>query len=147
MNRVASCTITFGQKGLGLLRHNPEAVAILVYFKAQGEVMPDGYVQLHLPSCPLPGHPRQRVWETAKALDAFVVEVEVGPDSGGLGGGGVFLEGRWRAYEVMPFFFQRLAEVYDLWKAQHPPFENPEAGLEAIEAVLEAHKEGFLAPV
>ena len=136
MNRVAY-TITFGQKGLERLRDNPEAVATLAYLKARGKVTPDGYVQLHLPGCP-----RQRVWETAKALDAFMLEVEVGPDSGGLGGGGAFLEGRWRAYEVTPFFFQRLAEVYAHWKAQHPPFRNPEEGLEAIEATLKIGSDG-----
>ena len=140
MKRVASCAITFGRKGLGLLRDNPEAVATLAYLKARGEVAPDGYVQLYLPSFPLPGCPRLRVWETARALDAFVLEVEVGPGSGGLGGGGAFLEGRWRTYELMPFFFQRLAEVHARWKAQHPPFESPEAGLEAIEAILAAHE-------
>jgi|GEM_PF-7011322 len=121
MNRVAY-TITFGQKGLERLRDNPEAVATLAYLKARGEVTPDGYVQLHLPGCP-----RQRVWETAKALDAFILEVEVGPGSGGLGGGGAFLEG---------------PEVYARWKAQHPPFRNPEEGLEAVEAILKIGSDG-----
>jgi hypothetical protein len=133
MNWVASCTIAFGHEGLELLKHKPQAVAELVDWEAEGEVMPDGYVRLHLPGCP-----EGRVWETAKELDAFVMEV--GPDSGGPGVGGAFLEG-WHTYEVTPFYFQRLAEVYERWKDQHPAFDDPEEGLEAIEAILEAHKE------
>ena len=67
--------------------------------------------------------------------------MEVGPDSGGPGVGGAFLEG-WRTYEVMPFYLERLAEVYDRWKAQHPAFHDPEEGLEAVEAILEQAQRG-----
>ena len=129
MNWVASATITFGKKGLEVLKQQPEAVKKLLEWGATGEVVPGGYVRLHLPGCP-----EARVWDAAKDLDAFVMEV--GPDSGGPGVGGAFLEG-WYTYEVMPFYLGRLAAVYDRWKAQHPPFEDAEEGLEAVEAILE----------
>lgn len=130
MNWVASATVLIGTRGLELLKQQPEALNKLVDWEAEGEVVPGGYVRLHLPGCS-----EGRVWETAKELEAFVMEV--GPDSGGPGLGGVFLDGRWHTYEVMPFYLGRLAEVYERWKAQHPPFEDAEEGLEAVEAMLE----------
>jgi len=129
MNWVASATILIGKKGLELLKEQTEALNELVDWEAEGEVVPGGYIRLHLPGCP-----EARVWDAAKDLDAFVMEV--GPDSGGPGVGGAFLES-WHTYEVMPFYLERLAEVYDRWKAQHPAFDDPEEGLEAVEAILE----------
>jgi len=129
MNWVASATILIGKKGLELLKEQTEALNELVDWEAEGEVVPGGYIRLHLPGCP-----EARVWDAAKDLDAFVMEV--GPDSGGPGVGGAFLES-WHTYEVMPFYLERLAEVYERWKAQHPPFEDTEEGLEAVEAILE----------
>jgi len=45
-------------------------------------------------------------------------------------------------HEVIPFYLGRLAEVYARWKAQHPPFEDTEEGLEAVEAILEQAQRG-----
>ncbi|MCL6531588.1 hypothetical protein Mlute_00024 [Meiothermus luteus] len=129
MNWVASATVLIGKRGLELLKQRSEALNKLVGWEAQGEVVPGGYVRLHLPGCP-----EGSVWWIAELLEAFVMEV--GPDSGGPGVGGAFLDG-WYTYEVMPFNFTRLAEVYDRWKAQHPAFDDPEEGLEAVEAILE----------
>jgi len=130
MNWVASATVLIGKRGLELLKQRSEALNKLVGWEAQGEVVPGGYVRLHLPGCP-----EGSVRWIAELLEAFVMEV--GPDSGGPGVGGAFVEGCWRTYEVMPFNFTRLAEVYDRWKAQHPAFDDPEEGLEAVEAILE----------
>jgi len=129
MNWVASCTITVGKKGLELLKEQPEALKELVEWEAEGEVVAGDYVRLHLPGCP-----EGRVWATARELEAFVMEES-------RAWGGAFLEGRWQTYEVMPFCLQSLAEVYKQWEAHHPPFEDAEEALEAIEAILEAHKE------
>ena len=134
MNWVASATILIGKKGLEVLKEQTEALKELVDWEAEGEVVPGGYVRLHLPGCP-----EGRVWEAAKALEAFVMEV--GPDSGGPGTGGAFLEERWQTYEVMPFYLGRLAEVYERWKAQHPPFEDAEEGLEAVAVLEQARRE------
>jgi len=134
MNWVASATILIGKKGLEVLKQQPEAVKKLLEWEATGEVVPGGYVRLHLPGCP-----EGRVWETAKALEAFAMEM--GPDSGGPGVGGAFLEG-WHTYEVMPFYLERLAEVYARWKACHPAFDDPEEGLEAVEAILKIGSDG-----
>lgn len=134
MNWVASATILIGKKGLEVLKQQPEAVKKLLEWEATGEVVPGGYVRLHLPGCP-----EGSVWWIAELLEAFVMEV--GPDSGGPGVGGAFLEG-WHTYEVMPFYLGRLAEVYERWKAQHPPFEDAEEDLKAIEAVLEQAQRG-----
>ena len=130
MNWVASATITFGKKGLELLKQQPEAVKKLLEWGATGEVVPGGYVRLHLPGCP-----EGSVWWIAELLEAFVMEV--GPDSGGPGLGGAFVEGCQHTYEVMPFYLGRLAEVYERWKACHPAFDDPEEGLEAVETILE----------
>jgi len=118
-----------------VLKQQPEAVKKLLEWEATGEVVPGGYVRLHLPGCP-----EGRVWDTARALEAFVMEV--GPDSGGPGTGGAFLEGHPHTYEVTPFYLQSLAEVYERWKACHPAFDDPEEGLEALEVVLEQARRG-----
>ena len=126
MNQVAHVTLTVGTKGLQKLK---QILPDLVRYDLQVSAQPDGYLEVRFGLIP-----ENLIWEVAEKCQAFAVEL--GPDSGGPGYAGGFVDSEWLTYEIRPFNLRPLSHAYIIWRDSDSPILDIQDAVKALKECI-----------